>query len=142
MRKKTIKRNLFVVLFCISVIITSLYFSFILFINFKKSEGFYIAVPPTLGVKITGLNAYQARYVLNHEIGHHIYFKCISKKLREEYNLVYNQTDCKWEDNTNEDFAESYAIYQSNYFDNLIKEGYCLEKTRYFSKLENTKFDC
>ena len=105
-------------------------------------NGFYVSGDINeLGIRTDGnFTMWRLRYVLTHEVGHYVWFKCLNKTQRFEFRELYKNLDeeCKYLDEVNEDFAESYTYF-------LITEEFpyqCMNKYKWFYNLSVQKLRC
>jgi len=146
MKKPKLKRITIIVsnfaFFIVALLTINLTFYYITLSDLKDNYGFYLIYPKIIGIKTHNIILFELRDTINHEMGHYLYHECIPKEWKAKYSKVYNATQCKWNDDEQEDFAESYAYYMISYLDDLAKEGLCLEKLRYFTKLSAVNIEC
>ena len=81
------------------------------------------------------------KYIINHEVGHYIWDKCLESKYKVQYKKLFAELikNCKYNKDLEEDFSNSYAnfIFYRYYFEND-----CLSKYEYFRKLSKVELNC
>ena len=104
----------------------------------ESVDGWYFVNSQTIGIQIDNLTAYRIRHVINHEVGHHIWHTCLNSSQINDWKSLNISDECIFYNDTNEDFAESYASYLMGY-----EYSYdCFAKHRYFSNLSKERLKC
>ena len=112
------------------------------FLNQKQWSslyGVYYPIPKAIGINMhQNLSMYDLKHVVNHEVGHHIWYKCLNNSLINQYKQIYNNINrsCKERDSLTEDFAESYAVFS------LSDWKLCKEKNKFFTKIYYINVEC
>ena len=126
----------------VCVLLLATFLSYNLFVKLIPTWGFYLIPLNVIGVRTYDIDMIELRQTINHEIGHFIYETCLPKKWVDEYKKVYGATDCKWAKDLSEDFAVTYAHYQTKMLDELFKAGFCVDKANYFINLQSENLQC
>lgn len=123
-------------------IVFLIFFFFYLFPLASEYNGFYYVGLNSISIKPQNLTLYEVRYVVNHEGGHYLWYKCLNQSLKDYYNTIYwelNKSEewgfCNYHSNIYEDFASSYAHYITGYWN-------CPAKADYFRELGKERLKC
>lgn len=130
----------FIIVSVIPIFLSILIIPLIMENEAKTMYGWYFINIKGIGIKIENLNAYTIRHTINHEIGHHIWHTCLQDYQIKNYKIIMSNLseECKYYNDINEDFSESYANYLLG--NNFAFE--CSAKFKYFRNLSYEKFTC
>lgn len=99
--------------------------------NYIIADGIYYPWIGWVHLKVKDNTLERVYYTLHHELGHHIWFNCLTNSQKTEYIKLYRELykeTCEILPSVVEDFADSLSKYEMLYW-------LCEAKTQYFSKL-------